>query len=156
MSLEIDFTPYAEHFRKLKKSRAKIKVFGKKYTLNELRAKAKAIAEPKNPVNDKKLPQKKGFSTNVVFGKTEKGAFCKEYMIQILTLCCGLFLTWYLLHGLLRIAQWSDWSRICWPLTCWKLLSVSLSPKRKRNSFVLTPALLFLALTYPRTTFRHF
>ena len=72
MSLEIDFTPYAEHFRKLKKSRAKIKVFGKKYTLNELRAKAKAIAEPKNPVNDKKLPQKKGFSTNVVYGKNGK------------------------------------------------------------------------------------
>ena len=72
MSLEIDFAPYLAHFQELRKPNTKLTVFGKSFTLDELRKKAKEIAEPKNPVNDKKLPQKKGFSTDLVFGKNGK------------------------------------------------------------------------------------
>ena len=72
MALEIDFAQYMEHFENLKRPNAKIQVFGKNFSIEELKTKAKEIAEPKNPVNDKKLPQKKGLSTNVVFGKTGK------------------------------------------------------------------------------------
>ena len=72
MTLEIDFAPYEAHFERLKDGNPIIKVFQKDFKLDELRAKAKEIAEPKNPVNDKKLVQKKGFSSTFVFGKNGK------------------------------------------------------------------------------------
>ena len=72
MSLEIDFALYKKHFESLKKPNAKIQVFGKSFSIEELKIRAKQIAEPKNPVNDKKLPQKKGFATSVIFGKSGK------------------------------------------------------------------------------------
>ena len=72
MSLEIDFSSYLAHFNELNKPDAAIKVFGEEFKLDDLRVRAKEIAEPKNPVNDKKLPQKKGFSSSFIFGKNGK------------------------------------------------------------------------------------
>ena len=67
MAHEIDFEPYSAHFEKLKKGKSKITVFGKPYSLDELHRKATEIAVPKHPVNDKKLPQKKGFFLVICF-----------------------------------------------------------------------------------------